>query len=184
MPTSILNRSMNRFALSPIVSVTAAMLVVGRCSIERSQGKRDGRMQPRRSPHLLQRRLEDIELSHRGCLLREGVRGERRAAATPKRLQRNVGIARFVRRHAHERHGASGPEGDAGDVLLFRRIDHLKAGLHARQHRARRRDTPLWELRIVEPCLVLLQVDDQLRGAGWQDSLERVRARVGLVHPE
>ena len=48
----------------------------------------------------------------------------------PERLQRDVGITRFVRGHAHERHRASGPEGHAGHVLLFRRIDDLKAGLH------------------------------------------------------
>ena len=42
----------------------------------------------------------------------------------------------------------------------------------------------MWGLRIVEPRLVLFQVDDQLCGAGWQDSLERVRLRVVLVHPD
>ena len=80
----------------------------------------------------MQSSLEGIELRIETATLQEALAESRGTTATPKRVERNVGIARFLRRHAHERYRTSRSEADAGDVLLFRRINDLKARLHAR----------------------------------------------------
>ena len=89
-----------------------------------------------------------------------------------------------MRGHSRKRNRASRFERHTCHIFLFRRIDDLEPGLRTGQHGTRCRDIPVWRLRIVEPRLVLFQVDDQLCGAGRQDPLERVRPRATLIHPD
>ena len=131
MPTSILNRSMNRLALSPIVSVTAAMLVVVGTRSNAARANVTAGCSPGGLHVSFERRLESIQRCIGAAALKKTLAENGSTAAAPKHLQRNVGIARFVRRQAHERHRTSGFEGYAGDVLLFRGVNHLKAGLHS-----------------------------------------------------
>ena len=175
---------MNRFALSPMAPVTSATLVVSGARSNAARANVTARCKPAGRPHFQERSLEHVELGVTVATLQKALTKIGCPAATPDCFQWDIGIARFVRRHSHERNGASGPEGHTGHVLLLGGINHLKAGLHSGQHRARRRDPSMWALRVVEARLVLLQVHDELRGTTGQDSLERLRTWLVPAHPD
>ena len=93
-PTSFLNRSMNRFALSPITSVTALTLVACGRPPKRVQRKGDARMQAGGPPHLSQSIFHGVELRIRIARFQKPLPQRCHTTIVPR--ARSTGCARPV----------------------------------------------------------------------------------------
>lgn len=73
---------------------------------------------------------------------------------------------------------------DSHNSFLLSRVDHGEARLHPRKQRAAIRSPSSCHFRIVDPEVLVPEIDYQLQGPRWQDTLEGMWWSVSLVMPQ